>query len=409
MTSRPRNGGVLGVVAFAAAVVIAVGGQRQQVWADNAAGWLLIESDPAGASVYVDGRLAGQTPVTVPAIAAGVHRVRFLRLGYLENSRLVTVKAGSRATLRARLTSPRPQTAGQAALRIVVLEGEGAVNIIQQKTAVAPVVEVRDRNDQPVAGAVVRFAIRSGRATFSGARTISVTTDAGGRAVAAGFAPTGTGGLQIGATAAFQGQTAAVTIAQTTVTTAAQAAAASSAAGAGAGGGSGLSATTLGVIAGAAAAGTVVGLKALAGGTTFRGDYSGQIVMTAGIAPTVVCTFVETVNGTVTITLDDVSSATGTARVTERSSVTGGNCGNQGNSANDDAEGPISGTPGSLRFDLQKTNPLSGGNNRIKPWSFIGQLNGSEITGVLTTGDINQTPGGVVDARGSSSIPITLR
>src|SRR5687768_15883087 len=28
-------------------------------------------------------------------------------------------------------------------LRIVVIEGEGAVNIIQQKTAVAPVVEVR--------------------------------------------------------------------------------------------------------------------------------------------------------------------------------------------------------------------------------------------------------------------------
>jgi hypothetical protein len=43
-----------------------------------------------------------------------------------------------------------------AALKIVVLEGEGAVNIIQQKTAVAPVIEVRDRNDQPVAGAPSR-------------------------------------------------------------------------------------------------------------------------------------------------------------------------------------------------------------------------------------------------------------
>jgi hypothetical protein len=54
-------------------------------------------------------------------------------------------------------------------------------------------------------------------------------------------------------------------------------------------------------------------------------------------------------------------------------------------------------------------NPLSGGNNRVKPWSFVGQLNGSEITGVLTTGDINQTSTGVVGIRGSSSIPITLR
>src|SRR5262245_34319878 len=59
-------------------------------------------------------------------------------------------------------------------LRIIVIEGEDAVNIIQQKTAVAPVVEVRDRNDQPVAGAIVNFAIRSGRASFGGARTLTV-------------------------------------------------------------------------------------------------------------------------------------------------------------------------------------------------------------------------------------------
>lgn len=62
----------------------------------------------------------------------------------------------------------------------MVLEGEDAVNVIQQRTAVAPVVEVRDRNDQPVAGAVVSFAIRGGRATFNGARTLSVATNAAG-------------------------------------------------------------------------------------------------------------------------------------------------------------------------------------------------------------------------------------
>ena len=38
----------------------------------------------------------------------------------------------------------------QGGLKIVVISGEDAVNIIQQKTAVAPVVEVRDRNDLPV-------------------------------------------------------------------------------------------------------------------------------------------------------------------------------------------------------------------------------------------------------------------
>jgi hypothetical protein len=40
-------------------------------------------------------------------------------------------------------------------LRIGVVAGEGAVNIIQQKTAVAPIVAVRDRNNLPVSGATV--------------------------------------------------------------------------------------------------------------------------------------------------------------------------------------------------------------------------------------------------------------
>jgi hypothetical protein len=180
--------------------------------------------------------------------------------------------------------------AQSAGLKIVVIEGEEAVNIIQQKTAVAPVIEVRDRNDQPVAGAIVNFAIRGGRATFGGAQTLTVTTNAVGQAVATGLTPTASGALQISATAAFQGQTtAAVTIAQTNVMTAAQAAAVSGAAGssgggasgagaggagggssggatagagAGAGGGGGLSATTIGIIGGAVAGGAVVATQA---------------------------------------------------------------------------------------------------------------------------------------------------
>src|SRR5205085_4969985 len=126
--------------------------------------------------------------------------------------------------------------AAQANLKIVVIAGEDAVNVVQQKTAVAPVVEIRDRNNQPVSGAAVTFAIRSGRATLSGSRTLTVTTNAAGRAVASGLTPTGAGALKISASAAFQGQSAAVTIAQTNVMTAAQAAAISGAGGAGASG-----------------------------------------------------------------------------------------------------------------------------------------------------------------------------
>jgi hypothetical protein len=181
----------------------------------------------------------------------------------LENTRLVTVKACNRATLRMRLTDPAPQAPRTAALKIVVLEGEGAVNIIQQKTAVAPVVEVRDRNDQPVSGALVRFVLEKGRASFNGARTLTVTTDAAGRAAATGLTPMGTGALQITASATFQGQTAAISIAQTTVMTTAEAANAAGAAagGAGGGGGGGLSGVTIAGIAGGVGAGALVAAR----------------------------------------------------------------------------------------------------------------------------------------------------
>ena len=177
-------------------------------------------------------------------------------------------------------TSVSAQRAAQVAvLKIVVGEGEGAVNIIQQKTAVAPVIEARDRNDQPVAGAVVRFAIQKGRASFNGARTLTATTNALGRATATGLTPIGNSPLQIGASAAFQGQTAAITIAQTNVLTAAQASAA-------AGGGGGLSHLTVAAITGGAGAGIAGALLASnkSSGSitskTFAGPFSGQNIVT---------------------------------------------------------------------------------------------------------------------------------
>ena len=236
-------------IVIGVALVALVRAEQRSVLAGDAAGSLLVESDPAGASVYVDGRFAGQTPLALATIAPGVHRVQLARVGYLENGRLVTVKAGARAMVRAQLTAAAPP------LRIVVLEGEGAVNIIQQKTAVAPVVEVRDRNDQPVSGALVRFAIQKGRASFNGVRTLTATTDALGRASATGLTPTGSGAIQIGTTATFQGQTAAITIAQTNVVTAAQASAVAAGGGGTAGGGGGLSNLAIAGIVGGAGAG----------------------------------------------------------------------------------------------------------------------------------------------------------
>jgi hypothetical protein len=164
----------------------------------------------------------------------------------------------------------QPQAGG---LKIVVLDGEDAVNVIQQRTAVQPLVEVRDRNNLPVAGAVVTFTIGGGggAATFANQLTVlQVTTDAAGRAAAAGLQPVGSGAVNIQVSAAYQGQTASASITQTNFATAADAASAGrtpsstqsanpSAASSGASGASGA--------AGAAGAGAAAGGAAATGGT----------------------------------------------------------------------------------------------------------------------------------------------
>jgi len=157
-------------------------------------------------------------------------------------------------------------------LKIVVIEGEGAVNIIQQKTAVSPLVEVRDRNNNPVSGAVVTFTIQGGNsaAVAGGAQTLSVTTNAAGRAVMAAINPVNPGTFQIQVQAAFQGQTAAAAITQTNVMTAAQAAGATAAGAGGTGGGAGgggMSGLAIGgIVGGVAVAGAAVVATGALGG-----------------------------------------------------------------------------------------------------------------------------------------------
>ncbi len=95
-------------------------------------------------------------------------------------------------------TPPASQAPGVVAtsqpkgLFINIIEGEGALNDIRTRTAREPIVEVDDENHKPVAGVLVLFAIDNGGsgspfATFSGANTVSVQTDAAGRAAGRGF------------------------------------------------------------------------------------------------------------------------------------------------------------------------------------------------------------------------------
>jgi len=71
--------------------------------AASRSGALMVESDPVGAAVYVDGQLAGRTPLRVAGLTTGDHRVRMVKDGYLENARLVSVSAETR-TVRVPLT-----------------------------------------------------------------------------------------------------------------------------------------------------------------------------------------------------------------------------------------------------------------------------------------------------------------
>lgn len=143
-----------------------------------------------------------------------------------------------------------------AELQILVIGGEGSINNVKQRTAREPVIEVRDRNNRPVAGALVLFeAPRNGASGtfFGGSPTLRVTTDPSGRAVGQGFRPnnaTGNFGIQV--TATYAGATATTTIHMSNVVAAA-------AIGAGAAGHGKLIAILIGVGA-AAAAGAAVAI-----------------------------------------------------------------------------------------------------------------------------------------------------
>src|SRR5579872_3204143 len=149
-------------------------------------------------------------------------------------------------------------------LNLVVVEGDGAINNIRQRTAREPIVQVEDENHKPIAGAAVVFTLPSqgaGGAFAGGQHTLTVMTNAQGRAVAHGLKPnTVQGQYQIHVNASYNGQTASTTISQSNAV----------AAGAGTAAAAGVSAkliVVLAVAAAAAAAGALYATGAIGGGT----------------------------------------------------------------------------------------------------------------------------------------------
>lgn len=147
------------------------------------------------------------------------------------------------------LMAAPPQQA-PAKLSIVIVEGEGAINNIRQRTAREPIVQVVDENNRPVAGATVAFLLPGtgpGGTFPGGAHALTVVTDQKGQAVAKGLVHNGEAGkFQIEVNATYQELTASTTINQANAVLTAAAAG---------GGGAGKIIAILAVVGGAAAAG----------------------------------------------------------------------------------------------------------------------------------------------------------
>jgi hypothetical protein len=316
------------------------------------------------------------------------------------------------------------------ALRIIVLAGEAAVNIIQQKTAVSPLVEIRDRNNLPVAGATVTFSIGgggSGAAFAGGAQTLTVTTNAVGQAAASGLNAISSGALQIQVQAAYQGQLATAAISQTNFATAAAAAqagagassggtATGTAAGAAGGGGGGLSATTIGIV------GAVVGGGALAatqvGGRgsdakvfdVYTGSVSGQLIFTSR-SVTTICVRTMALAGSMSIELTDGgTSGTASLQVTQTQVALTGPCNLLSPPPLSLIAVAVTGGPSALTF-TEVGRSSAGGTTGTTTTRFTGSLSGTTISGTVSIDivEIGSTVTPDAGASGSTTFQVTLQ
>jgi hypothetical protein len=110
------------------------------------------------------------------------------------------------------------RVSGAETFRVVVIEGDGAINNIRLQRAKEPVIRVETESGSPLQGAVVHFAAPSqgaGIVFVEGGPTATIVTDSEGRATARGVRPNKTPGrFEIRVTASYQGLTATTRIVQ---------------------------------------------------------------------------------------------------------------------------------------------------------------------------------------------------
>ncbi len=109
----------------------------------KAAGHLLVESVPAAALVFVDGRRVGQTPVRVPNLAMGKHDVRVARPGFVPTTEEVSLSPSDPSrTVQVKLRRGS-QNAAAAAL-------EGSIEVDSHPQGANVVVDGRSVGQTPV-------------------------------------------------------------------------------------------------------------------------------------------------------------------------------------------------------------------------------------------------------------------
>jgi hypothetical protein len=121
-------------------------------------GGLSVVTDPAGASVYINGESKGVTPLQIDRIAAGDHRVTVVKDGYLENSRVVRVEPGQKQAVEVQLTS----SAGQPRYAAQIQPGGGGNGGVPTWVWIAAAAGggtaayflLRETNEPPTAGSV---------------------------------------------------------------------------------------------------------------------------------------------------------------------------------------------------------------------------------------------------------------
>jgi hypothetical protein len=108
-------------------------------------------------------------------------------------------------------------------LHIEVLKGDSGVNNLSTKTVVTPVIEVRDRNNLPVAGVAVTFTAPGDGPSvvfLNGSRSVTLMTDSAGQATVLGMEPVNTGSFQIAVSASLRSETVVTAILLTNISTA---------------------------------------------------------------------------------------------------------------------------------------------------------------------------------------------